>query len=208
MTRTEQANVSFRSHKVRILKKLQKKTKQVFPNMLFLSDLKEDYNSIETLLETLKYDEYGQEVIRDFKMVAFLSPRRFYQVFPAIFVFVTARTPRHAIKSGTGQSRPSSRCGGTTSGGSHWLCHHFRSNWALGNRNLSQLQIRIRQPSSTVKTVFPKLSETRMTDKEHPGLQGIPQEARQEGESGLDQLFRSGLELPVQSQSRKLHGTG
>lgn len=58
MTRREQANVSFRSHKVRILKKLQKKP-QVFPNMLFLSDLKEDYNSIETLLETLKYDEYG-----------------------------------------------------------------------------------------------------------------------------------------------------
>lgn len=34
--------------------------------------LKEDYNSIKTLLDALKYDEYGWEVIGDFKMVAFL----------------------------------------------------------------------------------------------------------------------------------------
>ncbi|XP_061428563.1 uncharacterized protein LOC133355213 [Lethenteron reissneri] len=34
--------------------------------------LKEDYNSIKTLLDALKYDEYGWEVIRDFKMLAFL----------------------------------------------------------------------------------------------------------------------------------------
>ena len=34
--------------------------------------LKEDYNSIKTLLKALKYDEYGWEVIGDFKMVAFL----------------------------------------------------------------------------------------------------------------------------------------
>ncbi|XP_061433007.1 uncharacterized protein LOC133358637 [Lethenteron reissneri] len=34
--------------------------------------LKEDYNRIKTLLDALKYDEYGWEVIGDFKMVAFL----------------------------------------------------------------------------------------------------------------------------------------
>jgi hypothetical protein len=34
--------------------------------------LKEDYNNTKTLLEALKYDEYGWEVIGDFKMVAFL----------------------------------------------------------------------------------------------------------------------------------------
>ncbi|XP_058879412.1 uncharacterized protein LOC131737009 [Acipenser ruthenus] len=34
--------------------------------------LKEDYNSIKTLLDALKYDEYGWEVIGDFKIVAFL----------------------------------------------------------------------------------------------------------------------------------------
>ncbi|XP_076351321.1 uncharacterized protein LOC143247336 [Tachypleus tridentatus] len=34
--------------------------------------LKEEYNSVKTLLEALKYDEYGWEVIGDFKMVAFL----------------------------------------------------------------------------------------------------------------------------------------
>ncbi|XP_061420717.1 uncharacterized protein LOC133350399 [Lethenteron reissneri] len=34
--------------------------------------LKEDYNSIKTLMHALKYDEYGWEVIGDFKMVAFL----------------------------------------------------------------------------------------------------------------------------------------
>ncbi|XP_058849551.1 uncharacterized protein LOC117425223 isoform X2 [Acipenser ruthenus] len=31
-----------------------------------------DYNSIKTMLDALKYDEYGWEVIGDFKMVAFL----------------------------------------------------------------------------------------------------------------------------------------
>ncbi|XP_051552787.1 uncharacterized protein LOC127440312 [Myxocyprinus asiaticus] len=34
--------------------------------------LKEEYNSIKTLLDALKYNEYGWEVIGDFKMVAFL----------------------------------------------------------------------------------------------------------------------------------------
>ena len=34
--------------------------------------LKEDYNNIKTLLDALKYDEYGWKVIGDFKMVAFL----------------------------------------------------------------------------------------------------------------------------------------
>ncbi|XP_061429010.1 uncharacterized protein LOC133355651 [Lethenteron reissneri] len=34
--------------------------------------LKEDYNSIKALLDALKYAEYGWEVIRDFKIVAFL----------------------------------------------------------------------------------------------------------------------------------------
>ncbi|XP_061409989.1 uncharacterized protein LOC133344059 [Lethenteron reissneri] len=34
--------------------------------------LNEDYNSINTLLDALKYDEYGWEVIKHFKMVAFL----------------------------------------------------------------------------------------------------------------------------------------
>jgi hypothetical protein len=34
--------------------------------------LKEDYNSIKSLLDDLKYDQYGWEVIGDFKMVAFL----------------------------------------------------------------------------------------------------------------------------------------
>ncbi|XP_061421616.1 uncharacterized protein LOC133350847 [Lethenteron reissneri] len=34
--------------------------------------LKENYNSIKTLLDALKYDESGLEVIGDFKMVAFL----------------------------------------------------------------------------------------------------------------------------------------
>ncbi|XP_061431765.1 uncharacterized protein LOC133357688 [Lethenteron reissneri] len=34
--------------------------------------LKEDYNSIKTLLDALKYDEYGWEVIGDFKIVSFL----------------------------------------------------------------------------------------------------------------------------------------
>ena len=34
--------------------------------------LKEEYNSVKNLLDALKYDEYGWEVIGDFKMVAFL----------------------------------------------------------------------------------------------------------------------------------------
>lgn len=34
--------------------------------------LKEDYTSVKTLLDALKYNEYGWEVIGDFKMVAFL----------------------------------------------------------------------------------------------------------------------------------------
>ncbi|XP_061411305.1 uncharacterized protein LOC133344987 [Lethenteron reissneri] len=44
--------------------------------------LKKDYNSIKILLDALKYDEYGWEVIRDFKMVAFLMGLQggFYQV--------------------------------------------------------------------------------------------------------------------------------
>ncbi|XP_076308555.1 uncharacterized protein LOC143223969 [Tachypleus tridentatus] len=37
-----------------------------------LVHLKEEYNSVNTLREALKYDEYGWEVIGDFKMVAFL----------------------------------------------------------------------------------------------------------------------------------------
>ncbi|XP_061412718.1 uncharacterized protein LOC133345765 [Lethenteron reissneri] len=37
-----------------------------------LVHLKEDYNIIKTLLDAFKYDEYGWEVIGDFKMVAFL----------------------------------------------------------------------------------------------------------------------------------------
>ncbi|XP_058890837.1 uncharacterized protein LOC131740095 [Acipenser ruthenus] len=76
--------------------------------------LKEDYNSIKTLLDALKYDEYGWEVIGDFKMVAFLMG------FPAIFAFGTAGTPRRTTTGGTGHSGPSSLWGGTTSSGSHW----------------------------------------------------------------------------------------
>ncbi|XP_076369508.1 uncharacterized protein LOC143256316 isoform X1 [Tachypleus tridentatus] len=34
--------------------------------------LKEEYNSVRTLLEVLKYDEYGWEVIGNFKIVAIL----------------------------------------------------------------------------------------------------------------------------------------
>ena len=34
--------------------------------------LKEDYNSVKTLLAALKFDEYGWDVIGDFKMVSFL----------------------------------------------------------------------------------------------------------------------------------------
>ena len=39
---------------------------------LFPWHLKEDYNSVKTLLNALKYDEYGWEVIGDFIMVAFM----------------------------------------------------------------------------------------------------------------------------------------
>lgn len=39
---------------------------------VFFPDLKEDYNSIKTLLDTLKYDEYSWEVFRDLILVAFL----------------------------------------------------------------------------------------------------------------------------------------
>lgn len=47
-----------------------KKTKQEnVSNMLFLS---ENYNSVKTFLDTLKYDEYGWQVIVYFKIVAFL----------------------------------------------------------------------------------------------------------------------------------------
>ncbi|XP_076367346.1 uncharacterized protein LOC143255489 [Tachypleus tridentatus] len=35
--------------------------------------LKEEYNSIKTLLGTLRYDEYGWDVIGDFKIVPFLT---------------------------------------------------------------------------------------------------------------------------------------
>ena len=35
--------------------------------------LKEDYTSVKMLLSALKYDDYGWEVIGDFKMVSFLS---------------------------------------------------------------------------------------------------------------------------------------
>lgn len=44
--------------------------------------LKEEYNSVKALLDALKYDEYGWEVIGNLKIVTFLLgyPRRFYQV--------------------------------------------------------------------------------------------------------------------------------
>ena len=34
--------------------------------------LKEDYTSVKMLLSALKYDDYGWEIIGDFKMVSFL----------------------------------------------------------------------------------------------------------------------------------------
>ncbi|XP_061419050.1 uncharacterized protein LOC133349530 [Lethenteron reissneri] len=45
-----------------------------YPSLLLAHSmhLKDYYNSIKTLLDALKYDEYGWEVIGDFKMVAFL----------------------------------------------------------------------------------------------------------------------------------------
>ncbi|XP_076371597.1 uncharacterized protein LOC143257152 [Tachypleus tridentatus] len=58
-----------------------------------LVHLKEEYNSVKTLLEALKYDEYDWEVIGDFKLVVFLMglQERFTK-FPYFFAFGTAGT--------------------------------------------------------------------------------------------------------------------
>lgn len=53
---------SFLSHNVR--------KKQV--HFKICPDLTEDFNSIKTPLDALKYDEFGLGFIRDFKMVVFL----------------------------------------------------------------------------------------------------------------------------------------
>lgn len=157
----------------------------------FFFYLKENYNCDKTLLDTLNFDEYSSEVIEDWKMVALLvgSPKRFYQVSLLSLVFVTAATPRRTTKGWTGQSGPISTWGGSASGGSHWWnpgkfrCHHCTSNWVY---SLSQLSIRNPSPSSTFKTSKSQShSLRRTTDKEDPGEQGIPQEAHEEGESGL-----------------------
>ncbi|XP_061410987.1 uncharacterized protein LOC133344802 isoform X2 [Lethenteron reissneri] len=84
-------------------------------------NLKEDYNSIKTLLDALKYDEYSWEVIGDFKMVAFLMGLQGgFTKFACYLCLGTAEAPRCTTAGGTGHSRPSSLCGGTTSRGSHW----------------------------------------------------------------------------------------
>ncbi|XP_076338193.1 uncharacterized protein LOC143240141 [Tachypleus tridentatus] len=41
-------------------------------SLAHLVHFKEECNSVKTLLEVLKYDDYGWEIIRNFKMVAFL----------------------------------------------------------------------------------------------------------------------------------------
>ena len=81
--------------------------------------LKEDYTSVEMLLSALKYDDYGWEVIGDFKWCHSLwAFKVVLRNFLVPFASGTAVTLRHTIAERTGHNRPSSLWGRATSSGS------------------------------------------------------------------------------------------
>ena len=83
---------------------------------------KEDYNSIKTFLAALKFDEYGWDVIGDFKMVDSIIPdgsARIRTKFPCYLCLWDSRDKRRTTTSGTGPSRPSSMWVAKMSSGSH-----------------------------------------------------------------------------------------
>ena len=83
--------------------------------------LKEKYISVKMLLDALKYDEYGWEVIGDFKMVSFLmSLQGSSQKFHVSFASGTAVIPWRTIIESTGKNGPSSLWGRVTSSGNRW----------------------------------------------------------------------------------------
>lgn len=65
--------------------------------------LKEDYTSVKMLLSVLRYDNYGWEVIGDFKMVPFLMGLQ-----DGFFASRTAGTLRTTMIEGIGHSVPCS----------------------------------------------------------------------------------------------------
>ena len=71
--------------------------------------LKEDYTSVKMLLGALKYDDYGWEVISDFKIVliSFLMGLQGFTKFPLFPVSGTAVTLRRIIAQRTGHNGPS-----------------------------------------------------------------------------------------------------
>ena len=81
--------------------------------------LKEDYTSIKMLLSALKFDDYGWEVIGDFKMVSFLMGLQGgFTKFTCFLCLWAAVTLQRTITERTGHNGPSSLWGRATSRGS------------------------------------------------------------------------------------------